>query len=67
MRKTKTSQRSRLIRKWDGSPVGEAETPPAAEAETQAAPQSHPSHTLNHPELFFEMNREDELSDTLEH
>jgi hypothetical protein len=67
MRKTKTPQRSRLIRKWDGTPVGEAEPQPTAQTEAQTTPPSRASHTLNHPELFFEMHHEDELSDTLEH
>lgn len=67
MRKTKTPHRSRLIRKWDGTPVGEAEPPQTAQTEVQSTPPSRPSHTLTHPELFFEMNHEDEFSDTLEH
>lgn len=67
MRKSKTPRRSRLIRKWDGTPVGEAELQSTAQPELEATLPPQPSHTQLHPELFFEMNPEDEFSDTLEH
>lgn len=66
MRKTKTPHRSRLIRKWDGTPVAETETQTAATPDVEPEAPAKPRHTLAHPELFFEMNREDELTDTLD-
>lgn len=66
MRKPKTPRRSRLIRKWDGTLVAATEThteaAPAVDTETPA----RPSHTPRHPELFFEMNQEDELTGTFD-
>jgi hypothetical protein len=66
MRKTKTPRRSRLIRKWDGTPVGSTEPETSAIPDVESEVRSRPSHTLQHPELFFEMNPEDELTDTLD-
>ncbi len=66
MRKTKTPRRSRLIRKWDGTPVAVTETQNEATSDVKSEAPAKPSHTLAHPELFFEMNHEDEFTDTLD-
>ena len=67
MRKTKTPRRSRIIRKWDGTPVAENEPvdqgPTASDASTGIAQGNGPAH--RHDELSIDFNQEDELTDSV--
>ena len=67
MRKTKPPCRSRLIRKWDGTPVDEtdATAQPIPTDATDLTPGT-PHSTTRDKELIFDIEREDELTDTFE-
>jgi len=67
MHKPKTPRHSRLIRKWDGTPVAESDAAVERPA-TEIAPasQSPVDQTQMQRELVFDFEREDELSDTLD-
>lgn len=64
MRKTKHPRHSRLIRKWDGTPL--ADSPPTGDltAEAREEPDAPPKHSRE--ELVFEFDVENELSDPLQ-
>ncbi len=63
MRKTKTARHSRIIRKWDGTPIADA-------PETQHGPVETVTPAMptapRREELIFEFDHEGELSDSLD-
>ncbi|HWO58380.1 MAG TPA: hypothetical protein VNN55_12545 [bacterium] len=64
MRKTKRSQRSRLIRKWDGTPVADSTIP---EPEPPLAPEPARMPKPRREQLFFEPDYEDEIAGAAGH
>ncbi len=67
MHKPKPPRRSRLIRKWDGTPVVESEATTESPATNIArSTQSVVDQPETPGDLAFEFEREDELSGTFE-
>ncbi len=64
MRKTKHPRHSRLIRKWDGTPL--ADSPPADDVPADAAEALAVPPRRSREELVFEFDVENELSDPLQ-
>lgn len=69
MRKSKPARHSRLVRKWDGTPVVPLEstpdpTPESVENSSKSKATSKPGRPA---ELFFDFETTEQLTDTLEH
>lgn len=63
MKNSKTPRRSRLIRKWDGTPVVEEQQMPS---ETLSTIPSDSDRRPDSPTPTLDFDRENELTDTLE-
>jgi hypothetical protein len=64
MRKTRHSHRSRLIRKWDGTPVADITIP---EPEPPLVPEPPRMPKPRREQLFFELDYEDEIAGAAGH